>query len=164
MAGKEGKGLFWLPDEGDKVLVTFEHGDASRPVVVGSTWSGQAPPPEATNGQNRKVIQSKTGMRVEFDETPKQERLVLTDKPGGSRIVMDAATGDVTIEAKGNIRLIAGAGAEQGSDKGVVLRHANNGSVTFASDGTPTLKSGGDMRISAGGVTVTLSGNAMDVS
>lgn len=112
MAGKEGKGLHWLPDVGDKVLVAFEHDNPGRPVVVGSTWSGQTRPPEAAEGQHRKVIQTRTGMRVEFDETPGKEQLVLRDKPNGSRIVMDAASGDIIIEATGNVRISSGSDGE----------------------------------------------------
>ncbi len=39
-AGKD-KGLTWLPDVGDEVLVVFEHEDIHRPFVVGGVWNRQ---------------------------------------------------------------------------------------------------------------------------
>ncbi len=38
-------GLWALPEIGDEVLVGFEHGDVRAPVVIGSFWNGEAPPP-----------------------------------------------------------------------------------------------------------------------
>ena len=45
MAGK-GRGLFYLPEVGDEVLVAFEHGDIRRPYVIGSLYNGSDKPRE----------------------------------------------------------------------------------------------------------------------
>jgi phage protein D/phage baseplate assembly protein gpV len=147
-------GGYFLPDVGDEVFVAFEHGDINRPVVVGSVWNGKARPPEANKDQNaRKMIRTKTGMQILFDETSGQECLSIQDKPGnsitlrsarnaesltikdkagatiklnaqpseerltitdkaGSSITMDSNTGDVIIEAKGNVIIKSGAGGK----------------------------------------------------
>jgi uncharacterized protein involved in type VI secretion and phage assembly len=97
--------MYFLPASGDTVLVAFEHGDVNRPYVVGSLWQGEDLPPEAKPlpGQ-RKVIKTKSGLEVVFDETQGKERLVLRNQKGSS-IIMDAVSGEITIEAKGNLEL-----------------------------------------------------------
>jgi phage protein D len=157
MAGgslSESWGGYFLPDIDDEVYVAFEHGDINRPVVVGSVWNGKARPPEVNKDQNtRKMIKTKTGMQLLFDETSGQQRICIRDKPGnsitlssaangegltikdkagatielnsrpseerlmitdkaGSSIIMDSQTGDVIIEAKGNVVIKSGPGGK----------------------------------------------------
>ncbi len=42
-AGKD-RGSWFMPDVGDEVLVSFEHGDPSRPYVLGGLWNGTDSP------------------------------------------------------------------------------------------------------------------------
>ena len=80
MAGAR-RGTYFLPEVDDQVLVVFEHGDVSRPIVVGGIWSTeQAPPQRNDDGKNNiKVIKSKSGHRIIFDDTEGSERLVVVD-------------------------------------------------------------------------------------
>ena len=50
-AGEAGRGFSWLPHLNDEVLVAFEHGDAHRPYVVGSLWSGKNKPAKDENSK-----------------------------------------------------------------------------------------------------------------
>ena len=70
MAG-DGTGFYALPDKGDQVLVAFEHGELSKPYVLGALWTAlRKPPADNADGQNsKKVLKSKAGHTITFDDT-----------------------------------------------------------------------------------------------
>lgn len=99
MAGKE-RGSLFLPEVDDEVLVAFEHGDMRRPFVIGALWNGvDLPPPEfANDGKNNiRMIKSRSGHVVKFDDTDGEERIEIVDKTGKNSIVIDSKDNTVTI-------------------------------------------------------------------
>jgi phage protein D/phage baseplate assembly protein gpV len=107
MAGKN-MGFYALPEPGDQVLVAFEHGELSKPYVIGSIWNvRQGPPATNLDGQNSKrVIKSRAGHTITFDDTLNVGKLVIEDKLGSS-ITFNATDGSITISAKGNLTIQA---------------------------------------------------------
>ncbi len=96
-AGKN-RGWFFIPEVDDEVLVLFEHGDMNRPVVVGSLWNGKDKPPEKNSGGNpRRVIKSRQGSKIIFDD--EANKLIIEDGAGKGRITLDADANKVVIEA-----------------------------------------------------------------
>ncbi|MFJ8053242.1 phage baseplate assembly protein V [Streptomyces luteogriseus] len=120
MAGKD-MGFYWLPEVGDQVLVAFEHGDLGKPYVIGGLWNADQPPPETnTDGANStRVIKSRAGHTITFDDEKTGGELVIKDGGRGSTITLNAtdgslsisAAGDLTIKAGGSITLAAAGGA-----------------------------------------------------
>jgi len=52
MAGGS-RGVYFLPEVDDEVLVAFEHGDPGSPYVLGGLWNGKDKPPESnSDGKN----------------------------------------------------------------------------------------------------------------
>jgi len=115
MAGKN-RGVYFVPEPEDEVLVAFECGDPRRPYVVGSLWSTEDPPPK-TDGDapnnNWRFIQSRSGHILKFDDTKGGERIEIIDKDGGQKIVIDTVNrkieiecgGDISVKATGNLKL-----------------------------------------------------------
>lgn len=93
------RGMFFLPDVGDEVLVTFLNGDPRLPIVVGGLWNGSDTPPESiSGGQNRlKVIRSKNGVKVTLDDQDGQEKFI-AETPGGQKVTLKDGPGAITIE------------------------------------------------------------------
>jgi phage protein D/phage baseplate assembly protein gpV len=135
-------GFYALPDKGDQVLVAFEQGDLSRPYVLGSLWTTQCRPP-ATNldGSNsRRVIKSRSGHAITFDDTSDGGDLTIADK-SGSTITLNARDGSVTISAEGDLTISA------------------KGDLTIKADGAVTIEAAGD-----GGTTISMTKDNVDVS
>ena len=98
-AGKD-RGSWFLPDEGDEVLVAFEHGDPSRPYILGGLWNGRDTPPDTADSDtktDRKILCSRNGVKVTLDDSDGQEKLLL-ETPGGQKVTLKDGPGAVTIE------------------------------------------------------------------
>jgi uncharacterized protein involved in type VI secretion and phage assembly len=114
MAGN-GRGTWFLPEVDDEVLVAFEQGSIDHPYIIGSLWNGKDKPPESnSDGQNnRRTIKSRSGHTVCLDDTDGAEQIVIVDKTGKNRVVIDSsqnsltleAFGDITVKATGNLNL-----------------------------------------------------------
>jgi hypothetical protein len=77
--------------------------------VLGALWSSQQTPPTSNlDGTNSKrVIKSRAGHTITFDDTGDAGSLVIQDKLGSS-ISLDATDGSITISAKGDLTISAG--------------------------------------------------------
>jgi uncharacterized protein involved in type VI secretion and phage assembly len=83
------RGMVWIPEVNDEVLVAFEGGDRQRPFVVGGLWNGtDTPPPiEVENGKlNGRHLVSRDGNLVS-----------MWDKPGNSSLGMQTAGEEVVL-------------------------------------------------------------------
>ncbi len=127
MAGAN-MGLYALPERGDQVLVAFEHGDLDKPFVLGSLWNVRQMPPESNlDGLNSKrVIKSRAGHTITFDDTLDVGKLVIEDKTG-SAITLDALDGSITISSMGNLTIKA---------NGTITMSAAAGATTVVVDAT----------------------------
>jgi uncharacterized protein involved in type VI secretion and phage assembly len=151
-AGKN-RGWFFIPEVDDEVLVLFEHGDVNRPLVVGALWGGKDKPPDKNPGGNpRRVIKSREGSKITFDDD--QMKLIIEDGKGKGRITFDANANKVTIESLvGDVCLQAPAGelvivAKEAEFKaGSNLEIHAGSAMAWGTDGKATVK-GSDVTLS----------------
>lgn len=110
MAGAD-RGTWFVPDIDDEVLVAFEAGEPSRPVVLGAMWNGSDSPPETMTQDNpKRTILTRAGVRITLDDTQGAISLLL-ETPGGQRVHLEDSPATVTVEdANGNSVTLASAG------------------------------------------------------
>lgn len=105
MAGA-GRGVFFMPEVDDQVLVAFQHGKFEHPVVVGFMWNGVDRPP--TDEPRERMIRSRNGHTIRFlDSTPAsgdQGGIVITDAHGNS---IALSNGQISIEAVAVVQINA---------------------------------------------------------
>jgi phage baseplate assembly protein V len=148
MAGNN-RGTFFRPEIGDEVLVAFENGDPRRSYVLGALWSKvDAPPPDdgKTTDNNWRVIVSRSGHILRFDDTSGAEKIELIEKSGSLKIVIDAAGEKIQILC----------------DKGDMELKAPSGSITLEGK-TVEIKSTAGMNIEAG-AQLKIKGSKVDIN
>ena len=108
MAGLE-RGMFFLPEVDEEVLVTFEHSDIRKPVVLGGLWNGtDKPPADNEDGENNiRLIRSRSGHVIVFDDTEGSEKIEIIDKKEKNKITIDTAENTITITTDKDIALTA---------------------------------------------------------
>jgi uncharacterized protein involved in type VI secretion and phage assembly len=109
-AAGAGRGFYWLPEVNDEVLVAFERGEAQRPYVVGALWNGKDKPMDGAyvDDNSTRMIQTKSGHQVIFDDKDGQEKIVIADKSGKRTMTFDVANKKFIVEAsEGDIELHA---------------------------------------------------------
>ena len=155
LAGKE-RGTWLIPAVGDEVLVAFEHGDLTKPYVIGSLWSKSAAPPPAgvEGGSEVAVLRSRSGHVVRLDDRAGKEKIEIIDKSGKSSIVIDTKEGAITLTCQGDLTLESKGG-------NVVLKAAKGVDVT--SKGSVQMEAGADVNVRAKG-NVKVKGTTIDLN
>ncbi|GGA02203.1 phage baseplate assembly protein V [Okeania sp. KiyG1] len=114
MAGND-RGIYFLPEVDDEVLVAFEQGDMNVPYILGALWNGKDKPPAKNDDgkNNQRMIKSRSGHQIILDDTKGKEQIIIQDKTGKNQILIDSKENnmnikvekDLTIETKGKIIL-----------------------------------------------------------
>ncbi|MBY0508015.1 MAG: phage baseplate assembly protein V [Bryobacteraceae bacterium] len=114
----EDRGICFIPEVGDEVLVFFRGGDSSKPFVMGCRWNGIDLPPldDLHGGEYRpndlKRIVTKSGNRLVFDDKPGKETMVMATPrhvrvslfDGGQTLLLHS-DGDIHINAGGTVHM-----------------------------------------------------------
>jgi uncharacterized protein involved in type VI secretion and phage assembly len=123
--GGKARGLQTVPEVDDEVVVGFESGDLTRPVLLGGLWNRNDAPPEGSVVSGGKVQQRLLASRNDH-------RLVLTDDPDAAASLMLAGGRcEVHLNAdesrlKGDSKLVISATEVQISATSKLSLHAPN--------------------------------------
>jgi uncharacterized protein involved in type VI secretion and phage assembly len=99
-------GAFFMPQKGDSVLLAFADADPSKPYVLGFLWNGaQKPPVPQARQQELRVIKTKLGKTIQFDDGAQGNITIIDNK--NNKVVIDTATNKITLESQGDIEINA---------------------------------------------------------
>lgn len=109
---EDDQGLLAVPSVDTEVVVAFEAGELARPYVIGSAWNGKEAMPETPTASNdKRVLKSRAGTILEFDDTDGMAKVTL-EMSCGHKLVLDDTADTVTITSKsgGKVEITAGGG------------------------------------------------------
>lgn len=101
MAGGS-RGMYFMPEVGDEVVVAFESGDLNQPIILGAVWNQNDSPPSQTTpppGNDVRTIVSRSGNQVTLDDSPGREKIVIRSALGHSFTLDDTLPGKVTLQS-----------------------------------------------------------------
>jgi uncharacterized protein involved in type VI secretion and phage assembly len=151
MMGGMGRGSYFIPQIGDEVLVSFNHGDVREPYVLGTLWNSMDRPPTVspTDAVTMRKIRTPLGHELSFDEAKQAVTLAsntmstVTLDPQKAQISTPTATitigklGDVTIKAATKLTLEAPV-IEINAD--TLISANSRGGAAFGADGLCIIK------------------------
>ena len=152
MAGNS-RGMYFLPEVNDEVLIAFEHGDMRFPYVVGALWNGKdAPPTTNDDGQNNlREIKSRSGHIVRLDDTNGAEKIEVIDKTGGNSLTISSSDNTITLTCTGRMKLQA-MGIDITSQADINIQAQST--MSIAADATMNINSDATMTIQASMVNI----------
>jgi uncharacterized protein involved in type VI secretion and phage assembly len=154
MAGKE-RGIYFLPEVDDEVLVVFEQGDLRFPYIIGALWNGKdTPPTNNEDGKNNlRMIKSRSGHTIRLNDEEGKEKIEIIDKSGKNSFAIDTANNAITITSDRDINLTA--------TQGTIKLEAQK--LEFKSSAESKIEAGAGMDIKASG-TMNLKGAAINLN
>lgn len=146
--GGDQRGVEFLPEVNDEVLVGFEMGDIHYPYVLGGLWNGKDAPPDGhvTSGGKvqKRIIRSRTGHMITLDDSDGGGGITIADSKG-NKLVLDSNSNALQITIQGDTSLKA------------------RGNLTLEAQGQVQIKGMG-ISIDGGASTVTVKGSAINLN
>lgn len=102
------RGMYWMPEVGDEVVVAFESGDSNSPIVLGALFNSTSPTPDQakpSNDNNVRTIVSRSGHEITLDDSPQAGQVTVKTKDGRSLTLDDTPPGKVTLETPSGISI-----------------------------------------------------------
>ena len=121
--GGGGKGMHFIPEVGEEVIIGFEGDSPFNPYVIGTVYHGKANASYSDAGNDVKALQTRSGNKLVMND--KDGSVNLTDK-GGADMLFDGA-GNANMHAK---KVITINGEEQ------ISLICGEASITLFKDGT----------------------------
>jgi uncharacterized protein involved in type VI secretion and phage assembly len=105
-------GVIWIPQVGDEVIVAFEHGDVSYPVVLGGMWNGKDAAPLGdglfdAGKVKRSGFISRKGHKFVFFDGDDESGIALISQDGKFEVSLNETKSQLHIKADGKLLIEA---------------------------------------------------------
>lgn len=106
------QGLQIMPEVASQVVVAFEAGNLRRPYILGSCWNGQAATPKSVEEPNNlRVIKTRSGSELEFDDSEGAAKVTLKMASGHELVLDDSASTITLTHSSGHVINFTAGGA-----------------------------------------------------
>ncbi len=132
-------GAVFIPEVSDEVLVAFEHGDISRPFVLGGLWNGKDKPNLGDGLFNQGKVKrngfvSRKGHKFVFFEDSGKSGIALITSDAKIKVSLNESNSEIHIECQGKVLI------------------KSQGDMNLESGGSLTLKGDGGVKVNSSGV------------
>jgi uncharacterized protein involved in type VI secretion and phage assembly len=104
------QGYEMLPEVDTQVVVAFEAGELRRPYIVGACWNGVESMPESPEqANNKRLIKSRAGSKLEFDDTQGAAKVTLSMQ-SGHELVLDDSAQEIRLQHSNGCSIVFDAG------------------------------------------------------
>lgn len=143
------QGMFMVPDNDSHVWVEFEAGNVQNPIWVGTFWKNEGDPPtlSAKEEPTTRLLQTKSGHILQFDDEDGQEQIRF-HHPAGAELLIDPS-GSITLTDASGATLFMDAEHHE-----IVLEDTNGNLLTMNGAGTVVEDSNGNsLEMAPAGIT-----------
>lgn len=158
VGGGNERGIEYLPEVNDEVLVGFEMGDHHFPYILGGLWNGRdaTPKPQgevlADGKVRRRIIRSRTGHMITLDDESGAGGVTIEDRKGNV-INLDSKKDMITIEVKGDATVKSKGALSLQSDQSITIKATQNIEI-----------SGMGIKVDGGSATVDVKGTMINLN
>lgn len=92
------RGIYFLPEKNDRVLVGFTDGHPDMPFIISSHYDGQNKP--EIDGNTLKRIKTPTDLLISFNDDKNKNEIIISTKDGANAIAVSHTDKKITVEAK----------------------------------------------------------------
>lgn len=135
--GGSDKGIYIIPEIGEKVYVDFQGGNAEMPIVMGAMFNRNAKSGYATPNNDMKVIRTRSGIKIVYNDA---DGSLLIEDPSGNRYFMDGK-GNTFVKVPNNMTFDIGEDLTFNVGKNLITKIGEDQNTEVGNDKSTTVTS-----------------------
>lgn len=152
------QGTYFIPQNGDEVLVAFNEQDVNEAYIIGSLWNGKdlQPASTPTDARTKRIIRTPVGHEIVFDDEAKSIAITSSNKhkivisPSKIELSTAGCTGSLTLEKSGRVTIES----KQGIELKAPTINIQGTNVDIGGSSSARIDGGGYCSIQAGTVRI----------